>query len=390
MELDFSSYPVIDHHSHPWSTETREITKEFYLSIMNMGGLSKEEAADPEKLLHSEFTPMGRQIMHLMAEFLGCTPKLDEVMDARNKRSRGDYFRYCKELFEDANIEGLFVDDGYSEVSVSSGLARRDFEEFESGVSPVPIRRVARIEPRFQAAVDASKDYHDFVERFDASISDAVGKQRAIAFKSIIAYRSGLHVQNPSQEDVLSDYERSKALRERGVKNIRDWYIRRMIRRCKELNVPLHIHCGMGDVDVVFDRCNPAQLYELLKERETWHTKIFLIHGGYPFSQEAAFFANALKNVYIDLSEMIPFASVLGGVDKTTDILDMAPPSRVVFGSDGVVIPEVHWAGAKIGRRILQRVLGNFVKAGIYDEDEAHKAAKMILYENAKRIYSPW
>jgi uncharacterized protein len=390
MELDFSDYPVIDHHSHPWSIDTKEITKESFLSVMNMGGLSKEEAHYPEKLIHSEFTPMGRQIMHLMAEYLGCAPKLSEVIEERNKRSKADYPRYCKELFEDANIEGLFVDDGYSEVSVASGLSKNDFEEFESSLSPVPIRRVARIEPRFQSSVDSSKDYDDFVQKFDDSISDAVKDQRAIAFKSIIAYRSGLHIQKHSDEEVLKDYERSKATRERSVKNIRDWYVRRVIAKCQELNVPLHIHCGMGDVDVVFDKCNPSQLYELLKDRDTWGTKIFLIHSGYPFSQEGAFFANALKNVYIDLSEMIPFASVVGAIEKTTHILDMAPPSRVVFGSDGVVIPEVHWAGAKIGRRVLEKAFEKFIEAKVYDEDEAHEAARMILFENAKRIYTPW
>jgi uncharacterized protein len=390
MNLDFSSYPIIDHHTHPWSAETKEISKEVYLNVMNMGGLTEEEARDPEKLIHSEFTPMGRQIMHLLAKFLGCEPKLSAVIEARNRRSKGDYLRYCKDLFLDANIEGLFVDDGYSEISVASGLARRDFEVFEKELSPVPIRRVARIEPRFQDAVDSSESFDDFVDRFDRSLTEAIKTKNAIAFKSIIAYRSGLHVEKHSKEDILKDYARSKATRERTVKSIRDWYIHHAIERCRELGVPLHIHCGWGDVDVVFDRCNPSQLYELLKDRDAWNTKIFLIHNGYPFSQEGAFFANALKNVYIDLSEMIPFASVPGATEKTMHILDMAPPSRVVFGSDGVVLPEVHWAGAKIGRRILARALEEFVQTEVYNEDEAHEAAKMILAENARRVYSPW
>ena len=60
MKLDFSSYPIIDHHSHPWSEETKEITKETFINLMNMGGLSAEEARDPENVVHSEFTPMGR------------------------------------------------------------------------------------------------------------------------------------------------------------------------------------------------------------------------------------------------------------------------------------------------------------------------------------------
>ena len=46
MKLDFSAYPAIDHHSHPWNEGTKEITKQFYISLMNMGGLSDEEAKD--------------------------------------------------------------------------------------------------------------------------------------------------------------------------------------------------------------------------------------------------------------------------------------------------------------------------------------------------------
>jgi predicted TIM-barrel fold metal-dependent hydrolase len=389
LKLDFSSYPIIDHHCHPWSEATKEITKESFISLMNMGGLSPEEARDPENAVHSEFTPMGRQIIHLMAEFLGCGPRLSEVIEARNRRSVKDYWQYCGDLFYDAGIEGLFVDDGYSEVSVGSELARNNLDDFEKTLS-VPMRRVARIEPRFQDAVDESSSFEDFVARFDQSLEDAARKQRVVAFKSVIAYRSGLHVDKPTDEEVRVDYARSKATRARDVKHIRDWYVRRVISRCTELGTTFHIHAGMGDIDVVFDKSNPMQLYELLKDPETWKTKVFLVHGGYPFSQEAAYYANALKNVYVDLSEMIPFASVPGAVEKTTQILDMAPPARVVFGSDGVVIPEIHWAGAKIGRRVLEESLSTFVRTGVYDEDEAHTAAKMILAENVRRVYKPW
>jgi predicted TIM-barrel fold metal-dependent hydrolase len=389
LNLDFSSYPIIDHHTHPWADDTKEITNDFFINLMNMGGFSAEEARDPENVVHSEFTPMGRQILHLMAGFLGCSPNLSEVIEARNKRTRSDYWGYCRELFEDANIEGLFVDDGYSEVSVGSGLARRSFEEFQEK-APVHTRRVARIEPRFQDAVDQSKSFDEFVSLFDQSVERAAKEQGAIAFKSVIAYRSGLRIERPTEQQVFEDYRRSKATRARDVKHIRDWYVRRVISKCPELGTTFHIHAGWGDIDVVFDKSNPKQLYGLLKDPETWKTKVFLIHGGYPFSQEAAFYANALKNVYVDLSEMIPFASVPGAIERTTQILDMAPPARVVYGSDGVVIPEIHWAGAKIGRRVLEESLADFVRTSVYDEDEAHQAAKMILAENARRVYAPW
>lgn len=388
-KLDFSGYPIIDHHCHPWSEDTQELARGAFLNLMNMGGFSAAEAADAESSAHAEFTPMGRQILHMMADFLGTKPQVDAVLEERNKRTRADYGKYSADLFRDANIEGLFVDDGYSEVSVGSGLSRRDYEVFEQS-APVKTRRVARIEPRFQDAVDLSRSFDEFVTLFDAAIGSAVRDQKVIAFKSVIAYRSGLNVGRPTEQQVFEDYRRSKKTRARDVKHIRDWYVRRVISKCPGLGATFHIHAGMGDIDVVFDRSNPMQLYGLLRDPATARTKVFLIHGGYPFSQEAAFYANALKNVYVDLSEMIPFASVPGAIEKTNQILDLAPPARVVFGSDGVVIPEIHWAGAKIGRRVLEESLGEFVRTGVYDEDEAHAAAKMILAENSRRVYKPW
>jgi uncharacterized protein len=386
LELDFSEYPAIDHHVHPWHDDLKELTREQLLARFNFGGLTQEEAKDPENVIHAENTVMAHQIINRLAEYLGCGATLAEVLEVRNKRSRKDYFQYTRELMEDARVEGFFVDDGYSEVAVTSALRRRTYEDFQK-VCPVWTKRVARIEPRFQDAIDASTSFEDFVERFDTSIDDAVRRDGVIAFKSIIAYRSGLNIQRPLEADVRRDYVWSKATRSREVKAIRDWYVHRVVRRCAELGVTFHIHAGVGDIDVVFKDSNPAKLYDFVHDDETRKTKIFLIHNGYPFSQEGAFFANSLKNVYIDLSEMLPHASVPGAVEKTMHILDMAPTSRVVFGSDGSNIPEIHWAGAKIGREVLQETLGTFVKSRVFDEDEAHKVAKMILSENARRVY---
>ncbi len=354
---------------------------------MSFGEISAEEVKDPRTALHAEFTPMGNQILRQMAKFLGCSPKINDVIEARNKRSRKDYWQYCKELFEDANIQGLMVDDGYSEVSVTRPLETKGYEDFQDK-SPVWTKRVSRIEPLFQKAVDESISFDDFVDRFDRSIVDAVRKKGAVGFKSVIAYRSGLNIQKPNDDKVREDYEVSKATRSRSVKHIRDWYVHRVVNKAAELGVAFHIHVGIGDIDVVFDECNPAKLYQLLHDPETWKTNIFLIHGGYPFSQEAAFYANALKNVYVDLSEMIPFASIPGEIDKTIHILDLAPPTKVLYGSDGIAIPEIHFAGAKIAKRVLQDVLSIFVKHDVYDEDQAHKAAKLILADNVHRLYN--
>jgi len=269
---------------------------------------------------------------------------------------------------------------------VGRALKRNEYEEFAER-APVTVKRVSRVEPLFQDSVDQSTSFEDFVERFDASLNEAVKQKGAVAFKSIIAYRSGLDIQRPSEADIRRDYQRSRATRARDVKHIRDWYVWRVVKRAPELGVVFHVHTGIGDIDVLLKDCNPAKLHGLLKDPEAWKTKIFLIHAGYPYSEEAAFLANALKNVYVDLSMAIPFASIPGAIEKTLHVLDMAPPTRVVFGTDGVTIPELHWAGALIARQVLQESLGRLVETGTYDEDEAHEAARLILSENVKRVY---
>lgn len=383
----------MDLHCHPWSEETKELTRNKFLSMMNLGGFTEQDSRDPESTLRAEFTPMGCQIVKRMAKFLSCRPTVADVLRARNKRSTQDYRQYVQDLFEDAKIEGLVVDDGYTEVVTESvgfhpelgQLERVAFEDFETRC-PVWIRRVSRVEPIFQDAVDNSPNFLRFVELFEGSLRSAVKEKRALAFKSVIAYRTGLDIQRPSLDDVKSDYAVLKKGPTRKGKSIRNWYVYEITRLAAELGISVHLHTGMGECDIIFKDCNPQKMSDFLNDPETWNTKIILVHAGYPFSQEAAFFANSLRNVYLDLSAITSFASVPGAIQRMVQIFDLAPPARVLYGSDGVILPEIHWAGAKMAREELQEALRVFVESGVYDEEEAHRIARLVLSENAKRI----
>ena len=111
-----------------------------------------------------------------------------------------------------------------------------------------------------------------------------------------------------------------------------------------------------------------------------------LVHGGYPYTSEAAYLTNAFPNVYMDLSIIFPFACG-GASSRLLEILELAPVSKVLYGSDGFTIPELHWVSAKVGKDILGEVLERLVKLEVLDEDEAYESASMILSENARRLY---
>lgn len=71
----------------------------------------------------------------------------------------------------------------------------------------------------------------------------------------------------------------------------------------------------------------------------------------------------------------------------TRAALGAAPFSKVMYSSDGVGIPEMHWMGAIEGRHAIGTVLGEMVDAGELDEDAAGVAGRMILNVNAARLY---
>ncbi len=92
-------------------------------------------------------------------------------------------------------------------------------------------------------------------------------------------------------------------------------------------------------------------------------------------------YARILRDVPIVLlhgcyAEMLAFTRQAFGV---------APVSKLMYSSDGIGVPELHWMGALDGRRVLGQVLGELVACGEMDNAEA--AGVGVLRENAVRLY---
>jgi len=113
---------------------------------------------------------------------------------------------------------------------------------------------------------------------------------------------------------------------------------------------------------------------------------VLLVHSGYPYQTGAGYLANVLLRVYCDVSEGIPFA---GHAARRilAEILEMAPFSKVVYGSDGFRAPEINYIGAKLGKSALSQVLQDFVDGGMLSPDEALQAAGLILSGIARQLY---
>jgi predicted TIM-barrel fold metal-dependent hydrolase len=71
-----------------------------------------------------------------------------------------------------------------------------------------------------------------------------------------------------------------------------------------------------------------------------------MIHGGYPHVDQAAYLSHIFNNVWYDTSFMNPLAN-RGLHERMLTILETAPVTKVMHGSDGYHVPEFFYVAAK-------------------------------------------
>jgi hypothetical protein len=114
---------------------------------------------------------------------------------------------------------------------------------------------------------------------------------------------------------------------------------------------------------------------------------IILLHESYPYSQLGAYLAAVYPHVYFDLSYTIPFVDKLEMLAFTRSAISVAPASKLMFSTDGIHIPEMHWLGAIRGRSIIAQVLDEMMDADEINEEQAYNIAQQILHDTAYAVY---
>ena len=130
---------------------------------------------------------------------------------------------------------------------------------------------------------------------------------------------------------------------------------------------------------------NPALLYPLLHSERFRENRVVLIHGGWPWVGEAAAMVAILPNVYLDVSEGALFG-MPNVRQRIMEALEACPYSKILYGADGS-LPEALWIAARRYKDVLGRVLAEMAEEGFCSMPEAETAARMILHDNAVRLY---
>jgi predicted TIM-barrel fold metal-dependent hydrolase len=208
--------------------------------------------------------------------------------------------------------------------------------------------------------------------------------------KSVIAYRTGLHVAEVSAEDAADAFA---SVREAGLragklrlesKPLLDHLVLIAVEEAARQGVPIQFHTGLGDPDLDLTLVDPAALRLLFSERFR-AAPIVLLHTGYPYVRSLAYVAAMFPNVYADMGETILFAAgEATGIYR--ELLGLAPASKLLFSTDASLVPELYWIGARVGRQALARVLDEHIADGVLDEPTATDWAERMLWRNADAL----
>jgi predicted TIM-barrel fold metal-dependent hydrolase len=108
----------------------------------------------------------------------------------------------------------------------------------------------------------------------------------------------------------------------------------------------------------------------------------------YPYVREAAFMTAVWPQVHLDLSLALPFLGP-GAVAPLTEVLALAPASKLMYGSDVSALPELFALSAVWARAALGEALDALQARGDVSEDAARIIAARILAGNARALYLP-
>ncbi len=374
--LDFTTIPVVDNHCHPILLKQQMDVAEFRRYFTESPDTSIAEQHVPHTIYYL-------WMLRQLAAFYGCERSEDAVIAAHNSMSAE---ALLERSVTAANIDTLVLDPAYPlpDVCYSS--------EQMSQIGRCKTATMLRLETLMQRLVVAHDDFDDVVARFTEALSDIRAKGYC-ALKSIVAYRTGLQIAEWSKDEAARSFQQARADAARqqqfriAHKPLIDYLLHIAFAHAAEQQVPIQFHTGYGDNDTDMRLGNPLHLRDVLERSDYQTMPIVLLHESYPYTQLGAYLAAVYPHVYFDLSYTIPFVEKLEMLAFTRQALSVAPASKLMYSSDGVNVPEMHWAGALRGRSVLAQVLQEMIEVDELDEQQAFSLAQHILHDNAYRVY---
>jgi len=376
--MDLSKIPIIDTHNHPFDPAREDDDFRVYFN-MSLWRPPADVITD---------TLLNHKMMRELAKTLGAPSGAgqEDIALLRNSLYKKDHKAYIRNLFGLTGIKTMLVDTGFPHEEFTGYSV--DLKVFSDLVG-------CEIHPIFRYDTSVYKVFQQLPSKFEEAaaivegdIDRAIKVDRVIALKSIIAYETGLEIFKRSEKEAAGAYESFRKNKNKDdEKIIRDFFCVMGLKKAKEAGIPVQFHTGLGSAPALDLRvANPILMQYLLADDELREVKVVLTHSGYPFNVETGYMVSIYPNVFCDITAINPYFGV-AGKKAVLELLEFAPVNRIMFGSDGVIIPETYWMGYTQGLKVLGQALDGLVETDWITPSEAMEFAEKILHKNAENIY---
>jgi uncharacterized protein len=374
--INLTQVPVVDNHCHG-------IMQDQTFDDLAIWRHSFTESTDPGMARdHVASTAFYRRLILTLADFLGCEPEEEAVFAARSGRNGREL---TGALLRAANVDTFLLDTGLP--SPEEVFPVPELVEM-GGCRTEPMLRLEILMESLLAEHDSLEDVKEAL----ATELDDVPGRGYVALKSIAAYRTGLDIREWPREEAeesLHEYRRVAGAGPARLvhKPLLDTLLHVAFAQAVRQEVPVQFHVGYGDADTDLLLGNPLYLRQVLQRSDYRGMPVVLLHECYPYTRQGGYLAAVYENVYLDLSYGIPLLGYGEMLSFTRQALGIAPSSKLMYSSDGIGVPELHWISAIDGRRAIGEALGELVSQGELDPSDAEAAGESILRANATRLY---
>jgi predicted TIM-barrel fold metal-dependent hydrolase len=236
----------------------------------------------------------------------------------------------------------------------------------------------------------------EYTSKVVTPLLEAQRKQGAVAIKFEAAYLRSLDFSTADEDQaqaIYKQYVKGGVPSEAQYKILQDYLMRYIAREAGRLQLPVHFHTGGGCGGYFnLQGSNPALLDSLFNDPSLRKTNFVMVHAGAGNYDTLVPYLLMKPNVYADFSEQTWIIAPHHMSQAIRYMLE-SYPEKVMFGTDLFPgTPQIDWEEigyqtVEAGRSALALALTGMLRDGEITRAQAISIAKMVLHDNAKKLY---
>lgn len=309
-----------------------------------------------------------------------CAPLLDlpahaGVEQYLQRREELGSAEVIERLMSRAGVAHFVIETGFLQSPVASPQQMQDL----LGLPASTVVRLERIAEELWGSTSAGSFAADFAAALDRESVDAVG------YKTIAAYRFGLDLPDAPPQSAALVAAVGEWLSSGDSRVTDPTIISHLVWESVGRGLPLQIHVGFGDSDLVLHRADPSRLTGFLAATRESGTPIVLLHC-YPFVREAGSLAHIFPHVHFDVGEVSHYLGPSARV-AIRQAFELAPFHKLMFSSDAYGLPEHYYLSASIWRSEVDRLFDEWIADDWISVPDAERVVAQVASGTARRVY---